>query len=364
MEDLKLMQPRNPRAILVTGAAGFIGSHLARLLLQRYPECPIVLLDQLTYAGNLENLTDVARLANYHFHQGDIRDVERVSSLFGRYPIDIVIHLAAESHVDRAIETPTLFAQTNIMGTLNLLECARAAWGEEGLTRGQLFYQISTDEVYGALGQEGIFTESTPYAPRSPYSASKASADLLVHAYGETYRMPVAISCCSNNYGPYQFPEKLIPLCINNILHSKPIPLYGDGSNVRDWLYVKDHARAIDTIAHWALPGARYNIGGNNELSNKTLVTTLCDIADGLLKHPQGTSRKLITRVADRKGHDFRYAIDSSRLKQHLGWTPQTTLEEGLLRTVEWYLNHQDWLQRVTSGEYLTYYSRMYGKRR
>ena len=361
-ESTKRNQPRAPRAILITGGAGFIGSHVTRLMVQQYPERPIVVLDQLTYAGNLENLADLAQKPNYHFHRGSVLDHAFVTSLFRQYPIDLVLHLAAESHVDRAIETPTLFAQTNIMGTLTLLECIREAWGSE-TSEQRLFYQISTDEVYGALGPQGHFTETSPYAPRSPYSASKASADHLVHAYGETYRLPVAISCCSNNYGPNQFPEKLIPLCINNIIHDRPIPLYGDGSNVRDWLYVEDHAQAIDTIARWTLPGSRYNIGGNNELSNRTLVRMLCDIVDAQLGRPQGQSQSLITRVTDRKGHDFRYAIDASLLQQQLGWQPQTPLARGLERTVAWYLKNPDWLEHVTSGDYLTYYSRMYDQR-
>lgn len=348
--------------ILITGGAGFIGSHVVRLFVRKYPECRIVNFDKLTYAGNLENLTDIERQPNYVFERGDICDYERVVEVLRHHSIDGIIHLAAESHVDRSIEDPFCFARTNVMGTLTLLQAARTVWN--GAWEGKRFYHISTDEVYGALPLDGgRFTETTRYDPHSPYSASKASSDHFVRAFHDTYGLPTIVTNCSNNYGPYQFPEKLIPLFINNIRHGKPLPVYGRGENVRDWLYVEDHARAIDTIFHHGRVGATYNIGGDNERSNIALVRTLVRITDRLLGRTEGESERLITYVADRPGHDLRYAIDASRLRDELGWRPEVSFEEGLERTVRWYLDHAEWLDHVTSGAYESYYERMYGTR-
>jgi dTDP-glucose 4,6-dehydratase len=322
--------------ILVTGGAGFIGSHLIRLLVNKYPEYHIINMDVLTYAGNLANLKDVEDMPNYTFVKCDICDFEKVKEVFIKYKIDNVIHLAAESHVDRSILDPFSFAQTNIMGTLSLLQNAKFAW--EGNFEGKLFYHVSTDEVYGSLGMEGSFLESTPYNPRSPYSASKASSDHFVKAYHHTYKMPIIISNCSNNYGPHQFTEKLIPLMINNIIKNQSLPIYGDGKNIRDWLYVKDHVEAIDLIFHNGKNGETYNIGGNNELNNIDIISKLILEVDKALSRPKGWSRKLISYVTDRKGHDFRYSIDSSKLKNELGWIPKTTFDKGLQLTIEWYL--------------------------
>lgn len=348
--------------ILITGGAGFIGSHVVRLFVRKYPECRIVNFDKLTYAGNLENLTDIERQPNYVFERGDICDYERVVEVLRHHAIDGIIHLAAESHVDRSIEDPFCFARTNVMGTLTLLQAARTVWN--GAWEGKRFYHISTDEVYGALPLDGgRFTETTRYDPHSPYSASKASSDHFVRAFHDTYGLPTIVTNCSNNYGPYQFPEKLIPLFINNIRHGKPLPVYGRGENVRDWIYVEDHARAIDTIFHHGRVGATYNIGGDNERSNIALVRTLVRITDRLLGRTEGESERLITYVADRPGHDLRYAIDASRLREELGWRPEVSFEEGLERTVRWYLDHAEWLDHVTSGAYESYYEHMYGAR-
>lgn len=348
--------------MLVTGGAGFIGSNLIAHLVHAHPDYLIVNLDALTYAGNLENLKEVEQAENYRFVKGDICDELFVPQLFSEYAIDGVIHLAAESHVDRSIVDPLAFARTNVFGTLNLLNAARKAW--EGTFAGKRFYHISTDEVYGALtAEDAPFTETTRYTPHSPYSASKASSDHFVRAYHDTYGLPSVISNCSNNYGPYQFPEKLIPLVINNIRHEKPLPIYGQGLNVRDWLYVQDHVRAIDTIFCSGADGATYNVGGGNEWKNIDLVRELIRLVDAALGRPRGYSEKLITYVTDRAGHDLRYAIDSSKLQRELGWTPAVTFEEGLRRTVDWYLSHQDWLDRVTSGAYVRYYDTMYAGR-
>jgi dTDP-glucose 4,6-dehydratase len=348
------------KTILVTGGAGFIGSHVVRKLVLGHPEIEVINLDVLTYAGNLENLEDVQDQPNYRFVKGDIIDASFLEKLFGTYAIDGVIHLAAEYHVDRSIESPMDFIHTNIVGTVNLLNACKSAW--EG-KQGKRFYHISTDEVYGSLGSEGLFTEQTAYDPRSPYSASKASSDHLVRAYHHTYGLPVVISNCSNNYGPNQFPEKLIPLAIRNIIQMKPIPVYGKGENVRDWLYVLDHADAIEQIFQHGKEGRTYNIGGLNEWKNIDLIGLLCRIMDRKLKRPQGTSEGLITFVKDRAGHDLRYAIDSSRIEDELGWKPSVTFEEGMERTVDWYLKHQQWMERVTSGAYQSYYQKQYGHR-
>ena len=348
------------RNILVTGGAGFIGSHLVRLLVNKYPNYHIINMDVLTYAGNLENLKDIEYKENYTFVKCDICDVEKVNQVFKKHQIDSVIHLAAESHVDRSINDPFSFAQTNVMGTLNLLQAAKESWN--GNFTNHLFYHVSTDEVYGSLGEEGFFTEETAYDPHSPYSASKASSDHFVRAFADTYGLPTVISNCSNNYGSYQFPEKLIPLFINNIVNNKPLPVYGTGENVRDWLFVDDHARAIDVIFHKGKLGETYNIGGFNEWKNIDLIKVMIKTVDRLLGREEGTSDKLITYVTDRAGHDLRYAIDSSKLKNELGWEPSLQFEEGIEKTVKWYLENQEWLNNVTSGDYQAYYQKMYTK--
>ncbi len=348
------------KTIFITGGAGFIGSHVVRLFVNKYPDYRIVNIDKLTYAGNLENLIDVEKSSNYVFEKADIVDAEKIDELFLKYKPSGVIHLAAESHVDRSISNPTEFIYTNIVGTVNLLNSARNIWGEN--FEGKRFYHISTDEVYGSLGETGFFTEETAYSPRSPYSAAKAGSDHLVRAYNHTFKLPVVISNCSNNYGPNHFPEKLIPLAINNIKNMKPIPIYGNGKNVRDWLFVIDHARAIDVIFHNGRDGETYNIGGNNEWSNIDLIRRLCQIMDEKLNREQGTSASLITFVKDRAGHDMRYAIDSSKLMNELGWKPSLEFEEGLEKTVDWYLNNEKWLEQVVSGDYQKYYKEMYEK--
>ena len=345
--------------ILITGGAGFIGSHLVRLFCTKYPNYNIINLDALTYAGNLENLLDVKDLPNYTFIKGDICDKELVERIFSEHKIDSVIHLAAESHVDRSIKDPFRFAQTNVMGTLNLLQAAKTAWASN--FDGKLFYHVSTDEVYGSLhNPEEFFLETTSYDPKSPYSASKAASDHFVRAFHNTYGMPVVISNCSNNYGPNQFPEKLIPLFINNIRTRKPLPVYGKGENVRDWLYVVDHARAIDVIFHRGRVGETYNIGGFNEWKNIDLIRVMIATADRLLGNPAGYSDSLITYIADRAGHDLRYAIDSTKLHKELGWSPSLQFEEGIELTIKWYLDNQQWLDNITSGDYANYYSSMY----
>jgi dTDP-glucose 4,6-dehydratase len=349
------------KTILITGGAGFIGSHVVRLFVNKYPEYQIVNLDVLTYAGNLENLSDIDSAPNYHFEKADIINKEEVSAIFQKYTIDGVIHLAAESHVDRSITNPNAFIMTNVIGTANLLNEAVKCWKDNFDSK--MFYHISTDEVYGSLGAEGYFTESTPYDPRSPYSASKASSDHLVRAYYNTYKLPVVISNCSNNYGPNQFPEKLIPLAFNNIKNEKQIPVYGKGENIRDWLYVIDHAEAIDTIFHKGRTGDTYNIGGNNEWKNIDLIRLLCKIMDKKLGKKEGRSEKLITFVKDRAGHDLRYAIDSSKLQNELNWNPSVTFEEGLEKTVDWYLENDLWLKNIVSGDYVKYYQKQYSSR-
>lgn len=348
--------------VLITGGAGFIGSHVVRLFVNKYPEYHIINLDKLTYAGNLANLKDIEGLPNYTFVKADICDFERIKEVFDTYKIDNVIHLAAESHVDRSIKDPFTFARTNVMGTLSLLQAAKLYWNADWSNK--LFYHISTDEVYGSLKFDGTyFTETTKYDPHSPYSASKASSDHFVRAYHDTYKMPIIVTNCSNNYGPYQFPEKLVPLFINNIRNRKSLPVYGKGENVRDWLYVVDHARAIDTIFHNGVIAETYNIGGFNEWKNIDLIKVIIKTVDKLLGNPVGTSEHLITYVTDRAGHDLRYAIDSTKLKNELGWEPSLQFEEGIEKTVQWYLDNQDWMENITSGEYEKYYEEMYAKR-
>ena len=350
------------RHILITGGAGFIGSHVVRRLVTRYPDYRIVNFDLLTYAGNLANLSDVEQAPNYTFVRGDICDAEAVGEVFRRYAIDGVIHLAAESHVDRSIRDPFTFARTNVLGTLTLLHAAREAW--QGAWAGKRFYHISTDEVYGALGfGDKPFNEGTRYDPHSPYSASKASSDHFVRAFHDTYGLPTVVTNCSNNYGPYQFPEKRIPLLVNNIRLERPLPVYGRGENVRDWLHVEDHARAIDLIFHEGQSGETYNIGGGNEWRNIDLVRLIVRTTDRLLGRPEGASERLITYVTDRAGHDLRYAIDSSKLRRELGWEPVFRFEEGIEQTVRWYLENREWMERITSGEYEHYYEQMYGNR-
>lgn len=349
------------RNILITGGAGFIGSHVVRLFTRKYPDYNIINLDKLTYAGNLDNLRDVESSPNYRFVKGDICDLDLMRKLFAEHSIDGIVHLAAESHVDRSIKDPFSFAQTNIMGTLSLLQAAKESW--QGNWDNKLFYHVSTDEVYGSLDNGGFFVETTSYDPQSPYSASKASSDHFVRAYANTYGMPIVVSNCSNNYGPNQFPEKLIPLFINNIRERRPLPVYGKGENVRDWLYVVDHARAIDMIFHQGRKGETYNIGGFNEWKNIDLIRVMIKVVDRLLGRSEGESESLITYVADRAGHDLRYAIDSTKLKNELGWEPSLQFEEGIEHTVRWYLDNSEWVAGVTSGDYLKYYETMYSNR-
>ena len=348
------------KKILITGGAGFIGCHVVRLFVNNYPGYSIYNLDALTYAGNLENLKDVEHAPNYHFIKGDITDESFINQLFDEHQFDAVIHLAAESHVDRSILDPLSFVKTNVLGTAVLLNAAKSSWSN---FEGKLFYHVSTDEVYGSLGETGFFTEETPYDPRSPYSASKASSDHFVSAYHHTYQMPVVISNCSNNYGSFHFPEKLLPLMINNIIHSKPLPVYGKGDNVRDWLWVEDHARAIDVIFHKGRVGETYNIGGFNEWKNLDIVHLLCEIMDEKLGREKGESAKLITFVKDRAGHDKRYAIDATKLNKELGWEPSLQFKEGLDKTIDWYLSNSEWIANVTSGSYKQYYDQQYVNR-
>ncbi len=346
------------RKILITGGAGFIGSHVVREFVNQYPDDNIYNLDKLTYAGNLENLDDLKDRKNYHFIKGDMEDLDFVKNIFKTYKFDGVIHLAAESHVDRSITDPLAFLKTNILGTVNLMEAAKELWQTD--MEGKRFYHISTDEVYGSLGDEGLFTETTPYDPKSPYSASKASSDHFVRAYHNTYGLPVVISNCSNNYGPNQFPEKLIPLIFNNILKKKSLPIYGKGENIRDWLYVVDHAKAIDLIFHKGENGETYNIGGENEWKNIDLVRLMCRVMDKKLGRKEGESENLITFVKDRAGHDIRYAIDSSKIRKTLGWKPATSFEEGIEKTIDWYLENSQWLHNVLTGDYEKYYKKQY----
>ena len=344
--------------ILVTGGAGFIGSHLVKLLVNKYPNYNIFNIDVLTYSGNLENLKDLEDKKNYTFIKANICEFEKVKNFLIDFKIDSIIHLAAESHVDRSIKDPFTFAYTNVIGTLSLLQAAKETWSKS--LKNKLFYHVSTDEVYGSLGKEGLFTENTKYDPHSPYSASKASSDHFVRAFYDTYSLPIVISNCSNNYGSYQFPEKLIPLFINNIINNKPLPIYGNGENIRDWLYVEDHVLAIDTIYHKGKIGETYNIGGFNEWKNIDLIKVIIKTVDRLLGRKEGYSEKLITYVTDRAGHDFRYAIDSSKIKNELGWKPSLQFEEGIENTVKWYLENKEWMKNVTSGEYKNYYNKMY----
>lgn len=349
------------KSILITGGAGFIGSHVVHTFVNKYPDYTIVNLDKLTYAGNLANLADIEKKSNYHFVKGDVLDNELINKLFDEYKFDGVIHLAAESHVDRSIMNPLEFVKTNIEGTANLLHIAKENWKNN--YEGKLFYHISTDEVYGSLGETGFFVETTPYDPRSPYSASKAASDHLVRAYYHTFKLPVVISNCSNNYGPNQFPEKLIPLSIHNIKNNLEIPIYGKGENIRDWLFVKDHARAIDILFHEAKIGETYNIGGDNEWTNIDLIRLLCDVMDEKLGREKGSSQKLITFVKDRAGHDMRYAIDFTKLNKETNWKPSVDFKKGLELTVDWYLESDEWLKNVVSGDYLNYYKNQYKER-